>query len=124
MGGYNPTDLRIGTELKNQYMIEKILGQRGILKEYIAHDSFVPSIKWTLQEFCPRNIFFRALGENTDRYSNGISDDALVAPAKIRPEISKRVSDAVMKAMALDQEKRFQSMEAFEKALKKYRLKT
>jgi len=74
--------------------------------------------------YCAGAIMYRMLTgvepqEATNRHSNGTSDDTLVAPAKICPEISKRVSDAVMKAMALNREKRFRSIEAFEKALKK-----
>jgi len=64
MGGYDPTDLQIGTELKKRYRIEKILGHGGIHKVYIAQDSFVSSIKWILQEFYPINAFFRTPGEN------------------------------------------------------------
>lgn len=63
-------------------------------------------------------VLYRSLtGQMPDESVNRAVDDQLKAPRELSPLISENISNAVMRAMALNQELRFQNVDQFKEAL-------
>lgn len=62
-------------------------------------------------------LYTMLTGQKPDESTNRKVEDTLRTPREIKSEISEKLSNAVMKAMALEKHMRFGSVEEFEKAI-------
>lgn len=67
---------------------------------------------------CPgATLYYLLTGVKPEESTNRRIKDEIAPPHVLNPEISENVSNAVMKAMALDRHLRFASVEDFEQAI-------
>ena len=72
---------------------------------------------WTDVYALGATFYYMITGKKPEESTNRKINDTVVAPNEIDPEIPEYVSNAIMKAMAIDRELRFKNIELFKQAL-------
>jgi serine/threonine protein kinase len=74
---------------------------------------------WTDIYALGATLYYMITGVKPEESTNRKTEDNLVAPKELIPEISDYINDTILRAMAVDMHLRFSSVDEFEKALTK-----